>query len=84
MPFLVGVHSSLMPVGTLHVSCPELSWNAVVFFFHCHIFQIHHHHHHHNWSTVSLLIHLAQPSVLVRTMSSSETECLLESIHSWS
>ena len=89
MPFLVGVHSSLMPVGTLHVSCRELSWNAV-FFFYFHIFQIHHHHHHHHdWSTeeqstVRLLIHLAQPSFLVRTMSSSETECLLESIHSWS
>ena len=39
MPFLVGVHSSLMPVGTLHVSCRELNWNAV--FFHFHIFQIH-------------------------------------------
>ena len=69
MPFLVGVHSSLMPVGTLHVSCRELNWNAVFFslshFSNSSIYHHHHHHHHHHWSTeeqstVSLLIQLAQ------------------------
>ena len=62
MPFLVGVHSSLMPVGTLHVSCRELNWNAVFFSLsHFSNSSIHHH----RWSTeeqstVSLLIQLAQ------------------------
>ena len=68
MPFLVGVHSSLMPVGTLHVSCRELNWNAVFFslsHFSNSSIHHHHHHHHHHWSTeeqstVSLLIQLAQ------------------------
>ena len=51
----------------------------------------HHYHHHHHQSTeeqstVSLLIQLAQLglSAHLATMSSSESECLLESIHSWS
>ena len=85
MPFLVGVHSSLMPVGTLHVSCPELSWNAG-FFFTFTFFQIL------QFIIIGRLksnqLYVFSSSwlslVLVRTMSSSETECLLESIYSWS